>query len=132
MGVCAPYTTEELIRKEPKLMHIDERIDSDVAVVTLKGDLLGNEDETQLQQKISSLKADGIRKVIVDLGKVNRINSGGISALISTVKAMRTVGGDVRIASLGSHLSDVLVTTRLVQVLDTYETVGRALASYSN
>ncbi len=113
-------------------MHIDERIDSDVAVVTIKGDLLGNEDEILLQQKITSLKADGIRKVIVDLGKVNRINSGGISALISTVKTMRTVGGDVRIARLGSHLTDVLVTTKLVQVLDTYETVGRALASYSN
>ena len=112
-------------------MHVEEQIESGVAVVSLKGDFVGNDDEFELQQKITSLKSDGITKVVVDLGKVNRINSRGLSALISAVKTMRSAGGDVRIARIDRHLNDILGKTRLVQVFDTYETVGRALASFT-
>ena len=111
-------------------MHLDERIDGEVAVVTLRGELLDDADEGILQQEITSLKLDDVRKVVFDLGHVNRINSKGLSALISAVRTMSKAGGEVRFAQIDRQIRDIFVRTRLVQVFDTYETVDRAVASY--
>ncbi len=111
-------------------MHIDEKIHGEVAVVTLAGELLFDEDDTTLQRKIESLTSDGISKVIIDLGKVNRINSRGLSALVSAVKKVQRKGGVARLAQIDKHLKDIFIQTKLVQFFDTYETVGRAMAGY--
>jgi anti-sigma B factor antagonist len=111
-------------------MHLEEKIKGEVAVVTLRGELLDEEDQSMLRQKITSLTADNIRKIVFDLSKLNRINSQGLAALISVVKSVRTKGGDIRIAGLGHNLNNIFTITKLVRVFDTYETPGRALASY--
>jgi anti-sigma B factor antagonist len=111
-------------------MHVTEKIKNDVAIVSVKGDLLDNNDSLQLRQKINSLATDDIKKVVLDLGMVNRINSEGLSTLLLVVDTLRRVGGDVRLANIDKHLHDILTITRLVKIFGTYETVGRALASY--
>ena len=112
-------------------MHVAEKIMGSVVVIALKGELSDDNDGITLQQKISSLKVDGLKKIIIDLGDIERINSRGLSALIAAVKLMRSAGGDIRFAQIDKHLNDIFVKTRLVQVFSTYETVGRAIASYS-
>jgi anti-sigma B factor antagonist len=113
-------------------MHIEEQIKGEVAVVSLRGELIDHDDENVLLGKMTSLRVDNVKKVVFDMGKVNRINSKGLSALISAVKSIRTIGGDVRFAGIDEHINDIFVRTRLVQVFETYESVGRALASYSS
>ncbi len=113
-------------------MHLEEQIRGEVAVVLLKGELLDDDDETVLQEEITSLRLDDIRKIVFDLGHVTRVNSKGLSALIAAVKTMRHSGGDVRFAQIDKQIRDVFVRTRLVKVFDTYETVERAMASYIN
>lgn len=112
-------------------MHLEEHIRGEVAVVTLSGELLDEEDGTVLEQKIISLTSDNINKIVFDFGKLNTINSQGLSALLTAVKSVRSKGGDIRIAGLDEHLENIFTKTRLVQIFDAYETVGRALASYS-
>ena len=112
-------------------MRVDEKIVGEVAVLTLKGDILDTEDDATFQQKIMSLVVDGVRKVIVDMGRVNKVNSRGLSSLITAVKTMHKSNGDIRIAGLDQHVNDIFVETRLTRLFPTYETVGRAMASYS-
>jgi len=112
-------------------MHIREEINEGVAVVKLEGDLLDEQDTLTIQEKIMSLKVDGMTKVVFDLERVNRINSKGLSVLISSFKTMRDAGGDIRFASIDNHVGNIFLKTKLVQVFQTYETVGRALASYA-
>jgi anti-sigma B factor antagonist len=111
-------------------MHIDERILNDTAILSLRGELLNEEDNGALRQKVTSLIVDGITKIVIDLGRVNRINSQGLSALIAAVNTVRESGGDIRFAQIDRHIHSIFVETKLVQVFRTYETVGRAMASY--
>jgi anti-sigma B factor antagonist len=113
-------------------MHITEKIKNDVAIVSIRGNLLDENDDSMLQQKIRSLTSDDIKKVILDLSMVYRINSKGLSILISAVEKMRCVGGDLRLAQIDKHLHDILTITKLIRVFGTYETVERALISYRN
>src|SRR5689334_1968784 len=112
-------------------MHIHEQIDGEVVVVTLHGDLLDTGDTVALEQKVTSLRVDGITKIVFDLGKLNRINSKGLGALIGAFKTIRDSGGEIRFADIDHQINNIFVKTKLVQVFNTYETVGRALASFA-
>lgn len=114
------------------MMHISEHISGEVAIVTLSGELLDLEDKSVLDQELLSLTSDNITKIILDLARLNRINSQGLSTLLSAVKYVREKGGDIRIASLDGHIDSIFAMTRLVRIFDTYETVDRALASYTH
>lgn len=113
-------------------MHLEEHIRGEIAIVAVKGDLLYEEDGRLLEQKVTSLATDNINKIVFDFANLNTINSEGLSSLLALVKSVRTKGGDIRIAALDDHLENIFAMTRLVRIFDTYETVGRALASYAH
>jgi anti-anti-sigma factor len=113
-------------------MHIEEKIRGNVAVVALSGELLDYRDEAVLDREIVSLTSDNITHIVLDFKHLNDINSQGLTALVSAMKTVRRHGGEIKIAGLDAHLVNVFAVTRLVQLFETYESVPRALASYSN
>lgn len=112
-------------------MNIRESIREGVAIVALKGDLLDDKDCLALQQKITSLNVDGVKRLVFDLRDLRRLNSNGLGALIKALRTMRESGGDIRCAHSGGHIKNLLVETKLVRLFRTFETVGRAQASYA-
>ncbi len=113
-------------------MQIKEKVENDVAVLTLKGDILGEPDTSNIRDKIHSLVNDDVKHIVMDLGGVNFMNSSGLGALISSLTTMRNAGGDLRLARVGGKVQNLFVMTQLVKVFDTYETVERALISFKN
>ncbi len=112
-------------------MAIKEKIDGDIALLTLKGDLVGDPETTELKDKIASLLSDNIMKIVLDLGKVKYINSTGLGTLISTLGKTRDAGGKLALARIGENVENLFVMTKLIKVFDTYETVDRAVAALS-
>ena len=111
-------------------MAIKEKIEGDIAVITLKGDLVGDPETTQLKEKVSSLISDQITKIVIDLGKVKYVNSTGLGTLISALGKARDAGGKLYLARVGDNVQNLFVITQLVKVFETFETVDRALASF--
>jgi|SRR5208283_4458050 len=113
-------------------MQIKEKMENDIAVITLKGDLLGEPDTTTFREKIHSLVNDEVKRIVIDLGGVNYMNSSGLGTLISALTTMRGAGGDLRLARVEGKVQNLFVMTQLVKVFDTYETLDRALASFKS
>ncbi len=113
-------------------MQIKEKMENDIAVLTMKGDLLGEPDTTNVREKIHSLVGDDVKQVIIDLGGVNYMNSSGLGTLISALTTMRSAGGELRLARIGGKIQNLFIVTKLIKVFDTYETVERALASFKS
>ena len=111
-------------------MQIKEKVESDVAILTFKGDILGEPETSNIRDKIHSLVNDEVKHVVIDLGGVNFMNSSGLGALIASLTTMRGAGGDLRLARVGGKVQNLFVMTQLVKVFDTYETVDRALVSF--
>jgi len=111
-------------------MHLHEVIRGQVAILELRGDLWDENDLLDVQQKVKSLMVDGIKKVIFDLSSLHYINSMGLETLLNVLHRMREAGGDIRFARIDRQLDNVFVQRRLVRDFVTYETVGRALASF--
>jgi anti-sigma B factor antagonist len=113
-------------------MQIKEKVENNVAVLTFKGDLLGEPDTSNIRNKIHSLVTDNVKKIVIDLGGVNYMNSSGIGTLISCLTTVRNGSGELRLANVGGKVQNLFVITQLVKVFDTYETVERALANFKS
>ncbi len=111
-------------------MQIKEKIEGDIAILNFKGDLLGEPDTTNIREKIHSLVSDNIKKIVIDLGGVNYMNSSGLGTLISVLTTVRNGGGSLVLSNVGGKVQNLFLITQLVKVFDTYETVDRAMASF--
>ena len=79
-----------------------------------------------LREQLHSLVQGGHTRIVVDLSDVETIDSSGLGALISGLKAARQAGGDVRIASPSEQVMAVMELTNLNRVLTAHESADTA------
>jgi anti-sigma B factor antagonist len=112
-------------------MKIHERILGDVAILEISGKLLGGPPGSQeFKNKIYDLIDRNIKKVVVDLGEVKRMNSSGLGILISALTSLKNHDGTMRLASVGENMEGILVMTKLNTIFETYETAEGAAQSF--
>jgi len=111
-------------------MKIKEKIEGDVAILTVSGNMMGGPETASLHEKVKSLMSDGIKKMVIDLSKVKWMNSSGLGVLMSCWGSLRKEGGNLKLANVSEKIDSLLMITQLVQFFETYETVDRALASF--
>jgi anti-sigma B factor antagonist len=87
-----------------------EQGDDGVTIVRMEGrlDLLTAAD---VKRDLADLVADGRRRLIFDLERVSFVDSSGLGALISGLKAARQAGGDLRIARANAQMHTLLKLT---------------------
>ena len=111
-------------------MNIKEKMVGDVAVVALKGNLMGEPDTTDVREKIYSLLQDDVHKIVLDLSSVKWVNSSGLGTLIAAMTSVKNKGGDLRLANVTEKLESLFMITQLIKVFKTYENTDRAVASF--
>ena len=111
-------------------MTIKEQIKSNVAVLYLKGNMTGGPESLELHDKVKSLMNDKINKVVIDLSKVNWMNSSGLGTLMACMTSLKNADGEMKISGTTEKIQNLFVITKLVTVFDTYETADRAVAGF--
>jgi anti-anti-sigma factor len=79
-----------------------------------------------LKNQVEENVAAGQDRIVIDLTEVVFIDSSGLGALISGLKATRQAGGDLRIAQVPQQVMTVLRLTNLDRVLRAYPTAADA------
>lgn len=72
--------------------------------------------------------AGGVNKVIVDMKKVEYIDSAGIGALIKAVKAARIKNGDVVLMNVSSPVQKTFSLVKLQKFIKIYDSESTAIA----
>lgn len=101
-------------------------------VIAFKGNVMGGPDAVSLNEKLHELIEDEKTNVVVDLSKVNFMNSSGLGMLIGALTTMRKAGGDLRIANATDKIESLLVITKLITVFKHYQSLDEAVESYSD
>ena len=96
-----------------------------VAEVTVAG-RLNMVTAARLRDAIQSAVDDHHPNVAVDLSRVVFLDSSGLGALIASLKAVRTAGGDLRLVKPAEQAQLVLELTNMSSVLATFESVDDA------
>lgn len=111
-------------------MDIKERVVDGVSVLDLSGKIVLGEGDSQVRDRIKDLLADGQRRILLNLGNVNYIDSAGLGALISSYTTTKREGGQLKLVNLTKRIQDLLAITKLITVFDTYDDEKEAIASY--
>ncbi|HIC92869.1 MAG TPA: anti-sigma factor antagonist [Anaerolineae bacterium] len=69
-------------------------------------------------------------KVVLDLGRVNFVDSSGLGAIVALGRSLSRGGGELRLASVTPHVRTVFELTRLHRAFEIYDTVEEAVASF--
>lgn len=87
----------------------------------------------QFRATLLQLIEQGHQSLVVDLSEVNFIDSSGLGALVSALKALKTRerSGDIRLANLQEPVVALLEIIRLQRVFSSYPSVDQAVNSFS-
>ena len=110
-------------------MKITQRTVNDITVLDLDGNL-ALASNAQLRQAASSVIEAGARKLIVNLAKVEYMDSSGLGELIACYTKLQKLEGRFTLLKLNKRLQLLLTITKLNTVFETYETEAAALASF--
>ena len=87
----------------------------------------------QFRAALLQLVEQGHRRLVVDMSEVSFIDSSGLGALVSALKALKTQerNGDIRLASVQQPVVALLEIIRLQRVFSSYPSVDQAVGSFS-
>ncbi len=111
-------------------MTIKESIHGTVAVLSLRGNLMGEPDTDNLRDKIYGLLQEDVKKIVIDMKGVRWVSSSGLGTLIAALTSVKNKGGDLRLANITDKVESLFAITQLVKVFKTYESVDRAVSSF--
>jgi anti-anti-sigma factor len=101
-----------------------------IGILDIRGSLVGDGDTDELRAAAGDFLEQGIRHAVIDLHKVNYLNSTGIGAIISAHTTFRKNGGDIRLIGLSDNVQSLLAITRLIDVFEVYDTLAEAIESF--
>jgi anti-sigma B factor antagonist len=107
------------------------QIEPDLTVVDLTGHLnLGNELMT-VEAAVKRLIQDGARKLVVDLTKLDYIDSAGIGMLVGCNGQMDRAGGKMRVAGAHGAVAKAFGVVHMDRITSLDADVDAALRSFS-
>lgn len=112
-------------------LQIEERRIGDVTVLALSGEMLVDDGDLALRQRIHELIEHDQVKIVVDLAGVTHIDSAGVGMLVAKQKTVRGRGGDVKLMHLTNRSQRLLALMKLASVFEVFENEDEAVRSFS-
>ena len=102
-----------------------------VTVVDLSGRIVLGEGSDILREALRDLVSRGQKKILLNLGDVNYIDSSGLGALVSGYTSLTGQQGQLKLLNLTKKVHDLLQITKLLTVFEVYDDEGAALKSFA-
>jgi anti-sigma B factor antagonist len=101
-----------------------------ITVVDLSGRITLGEGSVVLRDTVRNLVGQGNKKILLNLGDVNYIDSSGIGELVSAFTSVRNQGGELKLLNLTKKVHDLLQITKLYTVFDVKDDEAAAINSF--
>jgi anti-sigma B factor antagonist len=102
---------------------------SDIVVLELEGGMWGDWEDIQLKTHVKSLLDENERKFVVDLGKVDQVNSTGIGILIAALTTVMNANGAFKICGATPRTRRAFGISGVSDVFDAHDSREEALMS---
>lgn len=109
-------------------MQLTHQDHDSLTVLTLRGDLTGDETDRLRRAAIERMDAK-VRDFVVDLDRVDAVDSRGLETLLWLKAEAEDRLGQVRLARVPAHVQSILACTRLAARLECAGDVDAAMRS---
>ena len=110
---------------------VEERTD-DILIEIIELDRATSGDAEQLRMLLNKGIDNGYLKIIVDLSVCNFIDSTFLGVLISTLKKVTPLKGDLKLVGFKPQIHSMFELTRLFRVFESFSDKQKAILSFGN
>ena len=111
-------------------LRVSTRQVNGVSIVDCSGRITLGEGSVVLRDTVKELLGKGQKKILLNLGDVNYIDSSGIGELVSAYTTVKNQGGELKLLKLTKKVHDLLQITKLYTVFDVKDDEAAAVKSF--
>jgi anti-sigma B factor antagonist len=111
-------------------LDIQQREREGVTIVDLAGRMTAGPEASSFREKIAGLTSEGARNIVLNLKRVDYIDSTGLGALVMSATSARRNSGSVKLVNLSRRSIELLVMTKLATVFEIFNDEQDAINSY--
>jgi anti-sigma B factor antagonist len=112
-------------------LKLSSRTIEGVKIIDCAGRIVFGDEASQLRETVKRELADNNR-LVLNLGEVSYIDSGGIGTLVSLFTTARNAGGDIKLVNLTKRVGDLLQITKLITVFESYDDELKAAKAFQS
>lgn len=94
------------------------------------GRIVFGDESALLRDEVKKAIADGNKRIVLNLGEVNYIDSGGLGTMVALHTTALSAGATIKLANLTKRVGDLLQVTKLLTVFDVRNSEYDALESF--
>ena len=110
-------------------MKFTDSLEGSIVLFDISGKIMGGEETTMFHGRIHEYINQNKKNIIVDLKRVDWMNSVGLGMLISAMTTVKNSGGRLVLANI-TKIETILTVTRLIKVFDCYDSREEAIESF--
>ena len=103
-----------------------------VSIVDIVGRITLGEGNVMIREIVRDLLDKGNKKILLNLGDVQYVDSSGVGELVRTYTTVRNQGGELRLVNLSKRVHELLQMTRLHTVLPIEKDEAAAIRSFGD
>jgi len=111
-------------------MKFDDLVQDNIVVFDISGKIMGGEETTMFHGRVHEYIQQNKKNFVMDMAKVEWMNSIGLGMLISALTTVKNVGGRLVLANI-TRIESILTITRLITVFDHYDSRQDAIKSFA-
>jgi anti-sigma B factor antagonist len=110
-------------------LKLASRTQDGILVIDCSGRIVFGDESSLLRDTVKKAVAENNR-IVLNLGEVSYIDSGGLGTLVALRTTAQNAGGTIKLANLTKRVGDLLQVTKLLTVFDVYNSEAEAVDSF--
>ena len=110
-------------------MKLNKRTVDGILAITCNGRIVFGDESSLLREEVRNAIQNN-KRIVLNLGEVNYIDSGGLGTLVALHTTAHNAGATIKLANLTKRVGDLLQVTKLLTVFDVRDSEYDALESF--
>ena len=111
-------------------LKLNKRTVDGILAIQCSGRIVFGEESSLLRDDVRKAIQDGNKRIMLNLGEVNYIDSGGLGTLVALHTTAHNAGATIKLANLTKRVGDLLQVTKLLTVFDVHSSEQDALDAF--
>jgi len=111
-------------------LKLTKRTVDGILAIECNGRIVFGEEAALLREQVKAAIADGSKRIVLNLGGISYIDSGGLGTLVALHTTALSAGASIKLANLTTRVGDLLQVTKLLTVFDVHDSEYKALESF--
>ena len=101
-----------------------------VGVIKIRGTLKDPDETAAVRNILRGLIQENIKKIVIDLSRVKRINSTGLGMLMACYSSVQNIDGKIGLVRISERVLKIMSITRVEKLFDHFDSIKEAVKTY--